>query len=93
MVAAILLGFGRALGEAIAVTQVIGSAPGIHLSFFGSATRWRAGSPTSTRARYEPRALVARLPAPPILLVFSLVVNVSAQIIVKRFELKQGGAE
>src|SRR5207244_13584289 len=32
VVAAILLGLGRALGEAIAVTQVIGSATAHHLS-------------------------------------------------------------
>src|SRR2546423_2567488 len=34
VVAAILLGLGRALGEAIAVTQVIGAATAHHISFF-----------------------------------------------------------
>ena len=33
--AAMMLGLARALGEAIAVTQVIGSATGIHVSLFG----------------------------------------------------------
>ena len=32
--AAMMLGLARALGEAIAVTQVIGSATGIHVSLF-----------------------------------------------------------
>ena len=32
-----MLGLARALGEAIAVTQVIGSATGIHVSLFAPA--------------------------------------------------------
>ena len=34
LVAAIMLGLGRAIGEAIAVTQVIGGTLGIHISLF-----------------------------------------------------------
>src|SRR5437588_829139 len=37
MVGAVILGLGRALGEAIAVTQVIGNTPGIHASLFAPA--------------------------------------------------------
>ena len=43
VVAAILLGLGRALGEAIAVTQVIGGQNGIHSSLFDA--RRHAGEP------------------------------------------------
>jgi phosphate transport system permease protein len=46
--AAMMLGLARALGEAIAVTQVIGSATGIHVSLFGPS---RAVSRASTRVR------------------------------------------
>jgi phosphate transport system permease protein len=34
IIAAVMLGLGRAVGEAIAVTQVIGGAPGIHANIF-----------------------------------------------------------
>ena len=34
LAAAVILGLGRAIGEAIAVTQVIGGTLGIHLSLF-----------------------------------------------------------
>ena len=47
--AAACLGLGRALGEAIAVTQVIGAGPAIHaLAVRDRATRWPAGSPPSS---------------------------------------------
>ena len=51
VVAAVLLGRGRALGEAIAVTQVIGNSSRSSARCSSPATRSRAGSPTSTRAR------------------------------------------
>ena len=47
--AALILGLGRAVGEAIAVTQVIGNRVAINTSLFDPATRSRAGSPGSTR--------------------------------------------
>jgi phosphate transport system permease protein len=34
IIAAVMLGLGRAVGEAIAVSQVIGGAPGIHANIF-----------------------------------------------------------
>ena len=49
--AAVILGLGRAIGEAIAVTQVIGGGPTIQRDTLRApATRWRAGSPASSRA-------------------------------------------
>ena len=50
IVAAIILGLGRALGEAIAVTQVIGNTRRITSRSSRPATRSRAGSRASTRA-------------------------------------------
>lgn len=91
VVAAILLGLGRALGEAIAVTQVIGSAQGIHISFFalGDTLASRIAAQYQGALTHLATASLAYLAL--ILLVFTLIVNVAAQIIVKRFELKQGG--
>ena len=51
VVAAIILGLGRALGEAIAVTQVIGNFIPLQRSIFDRATRLRAAWRTSTRVR------------------------------------------
>ncbi len=52
VVAGIMLGFGRALGEAIAVTQVIGNfIPVEAVDLEPGDTLRRAASPTSTRAR------------------------------------------
>ena len=49
LVAALLLGTGRAIGEAIAVTQVIGNRPTSPSTTSRSATRSRAASQRSTR--------------------------------------------
>ena len=90
VVGAMLLGLGRALGEAIAVTQVIGNITAHHISFFAfgntlasqiAAQYQGAGSNLTTSALIYLAFL---------LLVFTLIVNVTAQVIVKRFELKQG---
>ena len=61
--AAVVLGLGRALGEAIAVTQVIGNAAGIHSSVFAPADTIgsQAREPVPQRDD-EARALVALLP-------------------------------
>ena len=91
VVAAILLGLGRALGEAIAVTQVIGNQNAIHVSWFdfGNTLASNIANKFQGASYYhlEPSALFY---CAAILLIFILIVNVSAQIIVKRFELKQG---
>jgi phosphate transport system permease protein len=91
VVAAILLGLGRALGEAIAVTQVIGNQNVIHVSWFdfGNTLASNIANKFQGASYYglEPSALFY---CAAILLVFALIVNVSAQVIVKRFELKQG---
>jgi phosphate transport system permease protein len=89
--AAILLGFGRALGEAIAVTQVIGSATSRHLSVFAF------GDTLASRVANQYQGALTKLTTSSlvylaaILLVFALVVNVIAQVIVKRFEFQRAG--
>jgi phosphate transport system permease protein len=90
VVAAILLGLGRALGEAIAVTQVIGSAQGIHLSFFALGDTLASRIANQYQGALTHLATASLVYLALILLVFTLLVNVSAQVIVKRFELKRG---
>jgi phosphate transport system permease protein len=86
LVAAIMLGLGRAIGEAIAVTQVIGGTLGIHISLFVN------GDTIASRiaAQYQAAAtnihISALVELALVLLVFSLITNVAAQVIVRRFE-------
>jgi phosphate transport system permease protein len=85
MVGAVILGLGRALGEAIAVTMVIGhTINGIHASLFGTgdtlASRIASeyeGATTSLQI-----SSLAYLAA--ILLVLAVLVNVIARLIVRR---------
>ena len=89
--AALILGLGRALGEAIAVTQVIGAGSAIHTSLFETgdtlasriAAQFQgAGSALQTSSLFYLAA---------ILLVVGLVTNLIAQAIVRRFEFQRTG--
>jgi phosphate transport system permease protein len=91
VVAAILLGLGRALGEAIAVTQVIGSAQGIHSSFFALGDTLASRIANQYQGALTSLAVSSLAYLALILLVFTLAVNLIAQVIVRRYELKQGG--
>jgi phosphate transport system permease protein len=91
IIAAVILGLGRAVGEAIAVTQVIGAALGIQANIFNPADTLASriasqyqGSPTALQ-----RSSIFYLAA--ILLVLSLIFNAVARLIVRRFTLR--GAE
>jgi phosphate transport system permease protein len=88
IVGAVILGLGRAIGEAIAVTQVIGGAAGIHASLFatGDTLASRIASQYVGAASELQKASLAYLGA--ILLIFAVVVNVLARIIVQRGTLK-----
>jgi phosphate transport system permease protein len=91
LAAAVILGLGRALGEAIAVTQVIGGLDQIPKSLFG------IGDTLASRiaAQYQGAATNLQVSSlfylAAILLVFSIVVNFGAQLIVRRFELQHTG--
>ena len=89
--AALILGLGRALGEAIAVTQVIGSGWWIHKSFFdpGDTLASRIASQFQGAQTKEQTASLFYLAA--ILLVIGLVTNLAAQVIVRRFEVGRTG--
>jgi phosphate transport system permease protein len=91
LVAAVILGLGRAVGGAIAVTQVIGGLLGIHVSLFQS------GDTLASRiaAQYQGAATNIQVASlvylALILLVISLITNVTAQLIVRRFEFQRTG--
>jgi phosphate transport system permease protein len=82
--AALILGLGRALGEAIAVTQVIGNRVAINTSLFdpGDTLASRiAGQYQGADTALQVASLVYLAV---ILLVFSLIANLAAQLIVRR---------
>ena len=81
---AMILGLGRAIGEAIAVTQVIGNSVAINKSLFlpGDTLASRiAGQYQGADTALQVSSLVYLAV---ILLVFSLVTNIIAQIVVRR---------
>ena len=85
LVAALLLGTGRAIGEAIAVTQVIGNTTNITLDLFS------VGDTLASRIAAQYQGAVSNIQVASlfylatILLVISLVTNVIARWIVVRF--------
>src|SRR5436305_755573 len=88
--AALILGLGRAMGEAIAVTQVIGGSPTIHWNLFSTGDTLAskiASSYQGAATNLETHSLIYLAL---ILLVFSLIANVSAQWIVRRVARRQG---
>jgi len=87
IVGATILGLGRAIGEAIAVAQVIGGANLINASLFhtGGTLAAQIASQYSNSAGLQKSSL-AYLGL--ILLVFAVVVNVIARIIVQRGRIK-----
>jgi phosphate transport system permease protein len=90
LVAAVMLGLGRAMGEAIAVTQVIGDTPRRGWSLFGQADTLasRIASQYQGAATALQTSSLAYLAT--ILLVLSLLVNVSAQVMVRRIRRRMG---
>jgi len=90
--AAMILGFARAVGEAIAVAQVIGDSLGIHVNLFFPGDT--IGSKVALNALGSQSGLEfsSLFYLALILLVFSIVVNLLAQVIVRRVARKQGVA-
>ncbi len=93
VVAAVILGLGRALGEAIAVTQVIGNSDQLHLSLF------QPGDTLASRVANQYQGAVSNLEIGSliylglILLGITLVTNLFAQSIVRRFEFQKTGGD
>jgi phosphate transport system permease protein len=91
LIAAILLGGGRAVGEAIAVTQVIGTTA--HLT----ANLFQTGDTLASRIAAQYQAAASNIQIASlfylgvILLVMSLVTNFAAQVIVRRYAIERRG--
>jgi phosphate transport system permease protein len=93
LVAAVMLGLGRAVGEAIAVTQVIGDTLGIHVSLFQNGDTLASRIAAQYQAAATNIHIAALVYLALILLVFSLITNVAAQLIVRRFEFQRTGGD
>jgi phosphate transport system permease protein len=92
VVAAVILGLGRALGEAIAVTQVIGNFTPLKLSIF------EPGDTLASRTANQYQGAVSNIHVASliylalILLVITFITNFTAQRVVKRFAFERTGA-
>jgi phosphate transport system permease protein len=87
LVAALLLGMGRAIGEAIAVTQVIGNNAKITLDLFSTGDTLASRIAAQYQGAVSNLQISALFYLAAILLVISLVTNVAAQVIVRRFSV------
>jgi phosphate transport system permease protein len=88
--AALILGLGRAIGEAIAVTQVIGGGTAIHWNLFSTGDTLASKIAASYQGATNNIEVASLIYLGLILLVFSLIMNVSAQWIVRRVARRQG---
>jgi phosphate transport system permease protein len=84
--AAVILGLGRALGEAIAVTQVIGGGTHITGNVFGPSDTLASKIAASYQGAASGLEQSSLLYLAALLLVIGLVANIVAQIIVRKFD-------
>jgi phosphate transport system permease protein len=94
VIAAILLGLGRAVGEAIAVSQVLGAGHGIHWSFFvtGDTLASKLAEQYGGTGGVNKLQTASLVYLAAILLVISLIVNVVAQYIARRSNRRLGAS-
>jgi phosphate transport system permease protein len=90
--AACFLGLGRALGEAIAVTQVIGSGNVIHRSLFETGDTLAGRIALQFPGALSEMHFAALFYLAAILLVIGIVTNLFAQWIGRRFDVHQAVA-
>ena len=87
--AALILGLGRAVGEAIAVTQVIGGNVAVHWSLFQPADTLASRIASQYQGATSKLQIGSIAYLATILLVFSLLANVAAQAIVRKVARRQ----
>ena len=87
IVGATILGLGRAIGEAIAVAQVIGGATGIDISLFHTGGTLAAQIASQFQGATSQLQTASLVYLGLILLVFAVLVNVIARVIVERGKL------
>ncbi len=92
IVAAAFLGLGRALGEAIAVAQVVGDGKGIATSLFGTGNTLAANIATEALGAESKLHMSSIFYLAVILLVIGLVANLAAQAISRRFDVHSAAA-
>ena len=92
VVAADILGLGRALGEAIAVTQVIGNFIPLHLSILEPGDTLASRMANQFQGATTNLQIASLIYLGFVLLVITFVSNFAAQRIVKRFEAQRRGA-
>jgi phosphate transport system permease protein len=85
VVAAVILGLGRALGEAIAVTQVIGNFTPLKLSIFAPGDTLASRTAGQYQGAVSTIQVASLIYLALILLVITFITNLSAQRVVKRF--------
>jgi phosphate transport system permease protein len=88
--AALILGLGRALGEAIAVTQVIGGGTQISKNIFGPSDTLASKIAASYQGAASALEQSSLLYLAALLLVIGLIVNLIAQVIVRKFDPLRG---
>jgi phosphate transport system permease protein len=88
--AALILGLGRAVGEAIAVTQVSGGGVFIHWSLFGGGDTLASKIAAEYQGATSNLQISSLVYLALVLLVFSLLANLLAQWIVRRVARRQG---
>jgi phosphate transport system permease protein len=91
IIAAIILGLSRAIGEAIAVTQVIGGTLGINASLFANGDTLASRIAAQYQGAASNLQVASLVYLALILLVMSLIANLVAQLIVRRFEFQRTG--
>jgi phosphate transport system permease protein len=90
IVAGIVLGLGRALGETMAVTLVIGNRNAIPTSLFSQGQTISSLIVNDFFEAATPQELPALLEAGLVLLVITLVINISARLTLARFQSGRG---
>jgi phosphate transport system permease protein len=90
--AAAFLGLGRALGEAIAVTQVIGAGNFIHASLFQTGDTLASRIADQFQGAANKLTIASLFYLGLILLVIGLLANLAAQLITRRFDVSRVSA-
>ena len=88
--AAMILGLGRAVGEAIAVAMVVGAFTGISVNLFNPGNTLAAMMALNYQGASSGAELSSLVYLGLILLVFAVVVNVLAQVLVRRSNRRHG---
>jgi phosphate transport system permease protein len=88
IIAAVILGLGRAVGEAIAVTQVIGNAAGIHANLFLPADTLASRIANTYQGASTSLTVSSLAYFAVILFVLSLIFNTVARILVRNVQVR-----